>query len=593
MPSGNWYCPTCAPILGITSQRQNGHQSSHILNVSAFQVDPADETFNIDQHNQRPQEMYIDVGDCSGEEAGPEGHSYSLRSSAIGRPASRGQHGSAYIPLDSSSVVNLDRTSVIFTESDSDSDSDSDMTDTLCQQYRRHRRPSRQLLLSSDDEITNVNLVSSGNESDGGSMFVRRRGVRRQKVTISLMSSDSESRSEVDGYVSGSGEAEVVTTGEEDSSFVLSCESEDDGWDSREVNGLYSSEEESKGDSVEGTMFNDASAGSIHSGCGEASSSDVTRKGKTSRKGKTPRKGKTLRKGKTIRRGKSPSSHPGRSSKNGLRAARTTKGKERAKALPRKKSRKRQKITMQPVKGSSSQPARKKKKNHRMFKGKSRKKVTKSALPRKRHLSAGESSGTNSGGAVICIPETPEAKRRPTPGYRHTHATPTLALHSHARVAASTPTSSLRQAKVQQAVREYAATGSLPHSRQESIWEQEQIVLEPGQRKLKQEQRKLEAVSNDQLIADWVQSKHRSPSWMREAVDRRKAERGSPSQTRERGDFSSISHRRGATSSMETSGETPSRKRWRQAELKIPKYSCRTLPQVKRCDGCVCEGSVV
>ena len=555
VPPGNWYCPTCGPILGILPDQWTAGQSSNAIETEELLVDSDEEVVCTDHYNLRPRHASVNMGDFSDEGVGPPGHAYHLRSSTIAdHTASQEQRRSGCISLDSSGGVYFDSAAAVaVTVSNSGSDvhlnradvtfttSDNDTNESLQQQSTRRRRLQSTRMLRSSDEDTMLNVASRGSESDDG-VRVRRKRNRRRKLPATLKSSESESEGEVERYASGSGVAEWFSAGEDGSSSEQSCESEASGWDVHKGKGPCGPQE----DSEDGGSFNDASTISIHSGCGVASGSDVTGKGK------------------------SPYS-PLVVEDKGVRATRKSRSKGKARTHPQRSCRKRRKLTAESAK-RLSEPARKRRQvqvKRRTLKRKARKRVTMPIQPAKRRLVAGEPSGINSTGTVVSIPETPLAKRRLTHGSSHTHSTPTLT--PQARVVASTPTSSLRQARVQQAVREYATTGSLPQGYQCEA----KLV-------------KSEMTSEDRMIEWWVQRKHSSPSWLREAVDRKKAGQESPSQTQDTKEASSPSwswKSRETPSSANLSLGTPNRRHWKQAELRLPQINRRPLLGAQRCVG--------
>ena len=552
VPVGNWYCPTCAPIIGVLEQ--NGDQSSTDVEEVVLLAESDDEALCSDRYNLRPRQGCVHGDASSDEEAGLSGHAYHLRSSATGHIASREQSESGHASLDSRGAVCADEASVTLTASDVHLDRadvtfimpDNDTSDSPCQPQPVRPRRSRQLLHSSDDDDTIFNMVSAESESDDG-VCVRRRRDGRRKPVVSLETSESEcdSEGEVEECASGSGEAEWVLGGEDDSSSGLSCELEENRRKANKGKEQDIPEEESVY-AEDDITFNDVSTISIQSGYGVASSNDAT----------------GMR--------KSPCT-PLRGDNKGVLSTRRRKAKERARPFSRRSSRKRRKLAVDSGKGSSSQTTRKRRVGHKKFKRKSRKRITMPVLSSKRRLDAGESSGTSSAGAMVSIPETPVTKWRLAPGCTRTHAMSTPVSHPQARVVASTPTSSLRQAQVQRAVREYATTGALPPVHK---WEPK-----PGT---------LVTASDDRIIEQWVQHRHRSPSWMREAVERRKERMESPHRPRVVKESSSPSCRwrsRIKTSSTKPFRETPSRQLWKQAELNLPKISRRSLPQTQRCVG--------
>ena len=523
VPPGNWYCPTCGPILGIFPEQQTASQSSN----AELLVDSEEEAVCTEHYNLRPRHT-------SGEGAGPSGHAYLLRSSTTAGHTAAGkeQRRSECVSLDSSGDVYFDSATVTVTVSNSGSDvhlnkadvaftaSDSDTNEALQQQSTRRRRLQSARMICSSDEDTMLNVASGESESDG--VCVRRKRNRRRKLPATLKTSESESEGEVEGYASGTGVAEWFSAGEDGCSSEQSCESEASGWDVRKGKGPCGPQENSE----DGGSFNDASTISIHSGCGVASGSDVTGKGE------------------------SPYS-PLVVEDKGDRATRKSRSKGKARLHPQRSCRKRRKLTAESGR-RLSQGRKRRQVKRRTLKRKARKRVAMPIQPAKRRLVAGEPSGINSAGTVVSIPETPLAKRRLTHGSSHTYSTPTLT--PQARVVASTPTSSLRQVRVQQAVREYATTGSLPQ--------------------------KSEMASEDRMIEWWVQRKHSSPSWIREAVDRKKA-----AQVTKETSPSWSGKSRETPSSTKLSLGTPNRRHWKQAELRLPQINRRPLLGAQRCVG--------
>lgn len=546
MPPGNWYCPICDPILGNLPEQEAAGQGSNAIEAAELLVDSDEEVVCTDHYNLRPRHTSVNVGDFSDEGVGPSSHAYHLRSStSAGHTASREQHRSGCTSLDSSGGVYFDNATVTLSNSVSDvhldradvtfTTSDNDTNESLQHQStQRHRLQSTRMLHSSDED-TMLNVASGESESDGG-VLTRRKRKGWRKLPASLKSSESESE-EVEGYTSGSGAAEWFS--EDGCSSEQSCESEESGWDVCKGKGPCGPQE----DSEDGSSFNDASTISIHSGCGVASGSDVTGKGE------------------------SPYS-PLVVEDKGVRVTRRSRSKGKARQHPQRSSRKKRKSTAESAK-RVSQPARKRRQvKRRTLKRKARKRVTMPIQPAKRRLVAGEPSGINSAGIIVSIPETPLAKRRLTHGSSHTHSTPTFT--PQARVVASTPTSSLRQVRVQQAVWEYATTGSLPQSHHGKL----KPVMS-------------EMASDDSMIEWWVQCKHSSPSWMREAVDRRKAGVESPSRTQVTKETSSPSW---SWKSRETPSSTKlsmgsARRHWKQTGLRFPQINRRSLPGAQRCVG--------